>query len=535
MFALLSGTSPASAQSSLGASQSFAVLAGSTVTNTGSTTVTGNLGVSPGSAVVGFPPGLLVGGTIHAADAVALNAQNAVTTAYNSLASQPCTQTLTGQDLGGLTLTPGVYCFSSSAQLTGTLTLNAQGDSNALFIFKVGSAITTASGSSVVVINGGLLCNVFWQVGSSATLGTGTAFIGNILALTSITMNTGATLQGRALARNGAVTLASNTITASCLVALPPGSCPPIALSPAVLPNGSVGAAYSQTLAASGGTPPYTFRVSSGALPAGLTLSPTGMLTGTPTTAATANFTIEARDANGCIAFLAYTIVVAGATTPPVGCPTITLAPATLPNGRVGVAYLQTLTGSGGTGPYTFAVTSGTLPAGLTLAPGGLLSGTPSTATTSVVTIRGTDVNGCFASVPLTVVIAAAPAPPPGCPPVTLTPAMLPNGTTGVLYNQTITGNGGTGPYTFGVVAGALPAGLTLTPGGILSGTPTTTGTSSLTIRGTDANGCFAELPYTMTITTAVPTLPQTFALLLAAGLAGLGYVRLRRPRSVSS
>ena len=182
------------------------------------------MGVSPGSAVTGFPPGLIVGGTIHAADAAALDAQNSVTTAYNALASQPCTRDLTGQDLGGLTLTPGVYCFSSSAQLTGTLTLNAEGNSNATFIFKIGSTITTASGSSVVVINGGPLCNVFWQVGSSATIGTGTSFLGNILALASITMNTGATLTGRALARNGAVTLQSNAINPTCAVSLPPGA-----------------------------------------------------------------------------------------------------------------------------------------------------------------------------------------------------------------------------------------------------------------------------------------------------------------------
>src|SRR5450830_2171852 len=221
LAALLCGASPASAQTAppLGAAQSFAVLGSSTVTNTGSSVITGDLGVSPGSAVTGFPPGLVVSGTIHAADAVALAAQNSVTTAYNSLASQACTQDLTGQDLGGKTLTAGVYCFSSSAQLTGILTLNAQGNANAVFIFKIGSTLTTASGSSVVVTNGGSLCNVFWQVGSSATLGTTTSFVGNILALARITLTTGANASGRALARNGAVTLDTNTVTV-CLAAL---------------------------------------------------------------------------------------------------------------------------------------------------------------------------------------------------------------------------------------------------------------------------------------------------------------------------
>jgi ice-binding like protein/exosortase sorting signal-containing protein len=193
---------------------SFAVLGGSTVTNTNTPTiVTGNLGVSPGSAVTGFPPGIVTGGTIHAADSVAAQAQSELTTTYDNLASATCNTDLTGQDLGGKTLTPGVYCFSTSAQLTGTLTLDAQGNSNAVFIFKMGSTLTTASASSVLLINNASSCGVFWQVGSSATLGTGTALAGSIVALTSITLNTGASVTGRALARNGAVTLDNNQVT----------------------------------------------------------------------------------------------------------------------------------------------------------------------------------------------------------------------------------------------------------------------------------------------------------------------------------
>ena len=204
---------------SMGTAQSFVVLGGSTVTNTGSSVLMGDLGVSPGSAITGFPPGTVVPpGTIHAADAVALQAQNDVTTSYNVLAGLAPTQDLTGQDLGGKTLLPGVYHFSSSAQLTGALTLNALGKSDALFVFQIGSTLTTASNSSVLIINGGDDCNIFWQVGSSATVGTTTAFKGNILANTSITLNTGATLvDGRTLARNGAVTLDTNMISiANC-------------------------------------------------------------------------------------------------------------------------------------------------------------------------------------------------------------------------------------------------------------------------------------------------------------------------------
>jgi hypothetical protein len=224
-IAVLFTPTTAFAQIVLGTSQSFAVLGGSTVTNTGATVITGNLGVSPGSSVTGFPPGIVTGGAIHAADGVAAQAQNDLTTAYNTAAGIPCGFDLTGQDLGSVgTLTPGVYCFTSSAALTGTLTLNFQGNPNALFLFKIGSTLTTASASSVVLTNtGGTTCpsNLFWQVGSSATLGTGSAFAGNILSLSSITVTTGASLTGRALARNGAVTLDTNSVNISACAGAP--------------------------------------------------------------------------------------------------------------------------------------------------------------------------------------------------------------------------------------------------------------------------------------------------------------------------
>jgi hypothetical protein len=218
---LLLGPSTSPAATVLGTAESFAVLGASTVTNTGSSTITGNLGVSPGSSITGFPPGTVAGGTIHGPDAVSLQAQNDVTTAYNGLAGMSVNGTLTGQDLGGLTLASGVYFFKTSAQLTGALTLDAQYNNNAFWVFQIGTTLTTASNSVVQVINlgtnDGKDDGVFWQVGSSATLGTGTAFEGNILALASITLNTNATiLNGRALARTGAVTLDTNTISIVC-------------------------------------------------------------------------------------------------------------------------------------------------------------------------------------------------------------------------------------------------------------------------------------------------------------------------------
>jgi LPXTG-motif cell wall-anchored protein len=201
----------------LGTTASFAVLAGTTITNTGPTTIGGssggNIGVSPGTSITGFPPGTVSDGTIHTADATALQAQVDLVVAYDDAAGRAVTADLTGQDLGGMTLTTGVYSFSSSAQLTGTLILDAQGDPEAVFIFQIGSTLTTASSSVVSLINGARFCRVFWQVGSSATLGTNTNFIGHIFALTSIDAQNGATVQGQLLARNGAVTLDNNTIT----------------------------------------------------------------------------------------------------------------------------------------------------------------------------------------------------------------------------------------------------------------------------------------------------------------------------------
>ncbi len=196
----------------LGTAASFSVLAGSTVTNTGPTTMFGDLGLSPGSSVTGAPHVL---GQTHVDDAVAIGAKNSLTTAYNNAASRP-TSGSAGTDLAGQTFSPGVRTASSSLLLSsGSVTLDAQGDPNAVFIFQIGSTLITGSNTTVLLVNGAQACNVFWQVGSSATLGTGTRFVGTVMASATITANTAATVHGRLLAQTGAVNLDTNTITTS--------------------------------------------------------------------------------------------------------------------------------------------------------------------------------------------------------------------------------------------------------------------------------------------------------------------------------
>ena len=265
-----------------------------------------------------------------------------------------------------------------------------------------------------------------------------------------------------------------------------------IAVAPLSLPNGVVGTGYAQTIAAAGGTGPYTFAVTSGAPPAGLTLTTTGGLSGTPTNAGPSTFTITATDSTNATGTRTYTVTIAQPGF-------ITITPSTIPNGTVGVPYTQILTATGGVAPFTGSVTAGTLPPGLTVAVAMVgatasVSGTPTQAGTFRFTVTATDTRGATGSVQYNVTIAPAPVT------IVVAPVSLPNGVLGTGYAQTITAVGGTAPYTFAVTSGAPPAGLTLTTTGGLSGTPTNAGPSTFTITATDSTNATGTRTYTVTI-----------------------------------
>ena len=245
-------TSPACGQApvSLASAASFAVLAGSTVTSTGLTTVTGDLGVSPGTAVTGFPPGTVVG-TIHAGDPTAAWAIANLTIAYNDAAGRTLCPVSVSGNLGGLTLIPGLYKSTSSLEISsGDLTLDAQGNASAVFIFQMASTLVTTSGRQVILTGGAQASNIFWQVGSSATFGTTSSFMGTVMADQSITLATGATLNGRALARIGAVTMDTNTV--SFATGQIPDTTPPLVTSTspvvAVAVNSNISATFSEAM-----------------------------------------------------------------------------------------------------------------------------------------------------------------------------------------------------------------------------------------------------------------------------------------------
>ncbi|MDB6076054.1 MAG: hypothetical protein JWO89_3694, partial [Verrucomicrobiaceae bacterium] len=284
--------------------------------------------------------------------------------------------------------------------------------------------------------------------------------------------------------------------------------CPIISFSPTSLPAGTVGTAYNQTVTSTGGTAPYTYALTGGTLPTGISMTSAGVISGTPTTAVSANITVTVTDANGCPGSIAYTLAVS--------CAVINVTPATLPAGTAGAAYSQALTATGGSTPYTWALSAGTLPSGLTLSTAGLLSGTPTASNGSGtnITVQALDKYGCPATTTYTFKI---------CPVLAFTPSSLANGTLGIAYNQPITASNGATPYVYSVSAGTLPGGLTLNGStGVISGTPTASngGGASITVQAVDANTCPGTKVYALKICPIVTLSPTT----MAASTVGTSY-----------
>ncbi|MGA9750840.1 MAG: Ig domain-containing protein, partial [Acidobacteriota bacterium] len=357
----------------------------------------------------------------------------------------------------------------------------------------------------------------------SATGGTGPYSY----AVTSGTLPPGFTLSSAGLLSGTPTTAGSTSFTvtatdaATCtgsnayvMVVNPPG-CPTILLQPSSLPNATVGQTYNLAITASGGTAPYTFAISAGTLPSGLTLTNVGVLSGVPLIQGNYAFSVTATDNHipGCTGIQLYTLVV--------GCPAITLSPASLPQATIGTAYSQTIAANGGTGPYTFAITSGSLPPGITLSSAGVLSGVPTVAGISTFTVTVVDVDGCVGNQAYSLVVMAA------CPTIALSPSSLTGGTSGLPYSQTITASGGTSPYSFAVTSGTLPAGITLSSSGTLSGTPTVPGTYNFTVTATDAFGCTGSWAYSLVI--GCPTI-----VLSPASLTG-GTLRLPYSQAITA
>jgi hypothetical protein len=535
---------------SLGSASGFAVLGGTTVTNTGSSVITGDLGVSPGTSVTGFPPGVITGGPIHAADAVASQAQSDLTTAYTVAAATPCAADLSGADLGGLTLQPGVYCFSSSAQLTGTLTLDFMGNQDSSFLFKIGSTLTTASASSVIPINSAGATrpsNIFWQVGSSATLGTGSSFLGNILALTSITLNTGAQVSGRALARNGAVTLDTNVAAICAAPATPTISGPSSFCAP-----GSI------TLTSSYATGNLW---STGALTQSITVSTAGSYTVTVTNAAGCSATSAPDTVSAIPAPAAASLLVPSDGAMLTTTPTLTwsassgatyqlnltgttLAPGTgtsfTPSSLAPGTYTWSVNtlGCGGTVPgasRTFtifaadftstSVTAGTataFSAGVNpatvpldtwvwnLGDGSVPQTTRVPSTTYTYPTSGTYLATLTATTAAGVASVSTHPVTVTCPTIAITPSALPSPTIGISYRQPLSAIGGATPYRFQVVSGSLPVGFALSASGNVNGDPSVTGISVFSIQVTDKNGCTVTQSYSLEVIAACSTVAPT-------------------------
>ena len=388
---------------------------------------------------------------------------------------------VTGVISGTPTVVPASYSFTVratdaySCSSTRAYTLVVNCPPVAITTTSLTSATQYASYSTTLVANNGTT-PYSWSI-TSGTLPVGLNFSASgVLSGTPTQLGTFA-LTFRVADTNACFATRNLSLTVAC---------PVITLTPATLTGAQNNVAFSQQLSASGGTAPYVFTRTSGAIPTGMTLTTAGLLSGTPTSGpGNYNFVIRAMDASGsCSGSTSYTLSVT--------CPTIVVNPAILSNGTVGVAYSASLTSSGGAAPYLYSIISGDLPDGLSLSSSGLISGTPTQQTTASFTVQTADAFNCTGTRAYTLTTV--------CPVIEITPDTLPDAYYNLPYSETFSASGGTGPYTWSIVAGVPPSGITLSSAGVLSGTSTNFGTASFSVRATDSYGCVATISVSLTV-----------------------------------
>jgi uncharacterized repeat protein (TIGR01451 family) len=425
------------------------------------------------------------------ADAVDCVLDSAVFIQAGSFVGQP---TLTVSKTAPASVSPG-------SNLTYTLTYGNTGSENASNV--VVEDPVPAGTTFVSATNGGVLSEggvVTWNIGTvnAGVTGQTLSFTVDVNATSGSVTNSNYTIEATGINPTTGAPVTTNVIA----------GCPEINLSPESRPGGSTGGFYKQAISASGGSGQYAFTITDGDPPPGLSLSSGGTLSGTPTAGGTFSFVVRAIDSNECSGARGYSISIAGG-----GCSTLSVSPSVLFEGFVGVPYRRTISGSGGTPPYSVSVTAGSLPPGLTLS-GGSLSGTPTAAGSYSFRLTVRDAGDCVAHRNYVVTIS--------CPPVTLSPVALASASLGVTYNQAITVlGGGAGPYTFSATPG-LPAGLTLSPSGTLSGVPTQSGSFAFIVTATDANGCVTTQAYTLSVCTGLTVLPAA----LPSATVGVPYAQ---------
>jgi hypothetical protein len=446
---------------SLGNAASFAVLA-STVTSSGPTVVTGNLG---GKTIHGFPQGVvLLGTTIHDID----DPLHDTAAAYEDLSTRTCDGSLQGHFLA-----PHIYCSTSPFTLEGTLTLDAHNDPNAVWIFQICAGFTADPGSAVRVINGGWEGNVFWQVNGQAVIGEGVAFIGNILASKGITFNAGASLSGRALVVDGAVTLSGNNVSLCCKQ---------IEVFNPLNSSATVNTAFIETFTQKGGTAPVTFSLASGTLPVGFELTANGTLSGKTSQLGTFPITVRAADATHCTGTSATYVLTVSAV-----CAPITITNPVNTRGIAGVYFKEKFEQTRAVEPFTF--TASNLPKGLTIEADGTLHGVPTQTGVFPITVAVTGANNCSFVSPIIYILTI------DCQAITVIVPTNTAGTAGVMFFAQFGQTGAIGTATYTLASGTLPPGLALSSSGVLSGTTNQTGRFPITVTVTDDNCCTGTSP----------------------------------------